>query len=116
VVEELAAVRTTPERSTDGGVTEGSSSTSTWRAPAGCLTDRRGVPSRTARSWPTAPGVTIAVPTLTAPSTPIDSCTRTGMNARVLTVPPCAGGAAREIFGTVAPLTSPRTAVDSRPR
>jgi len=50
----------------------------------------------------------IAVPTLTAPSTPIDSCTRTGMNVLVEIVPPRAGGATREIFGTVVPLTSPR--------
>jgi hypothetical protein len=49
----------------------------------------------------------IAVPTLTAPSTPMDSCTRTGMKVRVLIVPPAAGGATREIFGTVVPLTSP---------
>jgi hypothetical protein len=49
-----------------------------------------------------------AVPTLTAPSTPIDSCTRTGMKVRVLMVPPCRGGATSETFGTVVPLTSPR--------
>ena len=49
----------------------------------------------------------IAVPTLTAPSTPIDWCTRTGMNVRVAIVPPCAGGATSEILGTVVALTSP---------
>ena len=41
----------------------------------------------TARSLPTAPGSMTAVPTLTAPSTPIDSCTRTGMKVRVAIVP-----------------------------
>ena len=35
--------------------------------------------------------MTHAVATLTAPSTPIASCTRCGMNVRVETVPPCRG-------------------------
>ncbi len=46
--------------------------------------------------------------TLTAPSTPIESCTRTGMNVRVQIVPPSAGAARSETFGTVAADTSPR--------
>jgi len=50
----------------------------------------------------------VAVATLIAPSTPIESCTRTGMKVLVQTVPPSAGGAIREIFGTEVADTSPR--------
>ena len=105
----LRAVRTTPERSTAGGDVVVSSSTSTWSAPLGCSMLSRWFPGVvTARSLPTAPGSMTAVATLTAPSTPMDSCTRTGMKVRVLIVPPGAfGGATSEILGTVVPLTSP---------
>ena len=59
-------------------------------------------------SCPTAPSSSTAVATLTAPSTPMDWCTRTGMKVRVQTVPPSAGGAMSETLGMVASRTSPR--------
>jgi hypothetical protein len=62
----------------------------------------------TARPSPAAPGSSSAVATLTAPSTPIDSCTRTGMKVLVQIVPPSAGAATSEILGTDVPDTSPR--------
>ena len=62
----------------------------------------------TARLAPAAPSIRSAVATLTAPSTPIESCTRTGMNVLVQIVPPSAGAAISEIFGTEAADTSPR--------
>ena len=62
----------------------------------------------TAISCATEPGSTHAVATDTAPKTPIASCTRCGMNVRVDTAPPSAGGDSRLIFGTVLLVTSPR--------
>ena len=49
-----------------------------------------------------------AVATETAPSTPIDSCTRCGMKVRVETRPPSRAGARMLILGTVLLVTSPR--------
>ena len=84
----------------------------TVKKPVGCSTSRSIGPSdcsgRTAISYATDPGSTQAVATDTAPSTPMASCTRCGMNVRVDTAPPCAGGDSRLIFGTVLSVTSPR--------
>src|ERR1700760_514076 len=104
----LRAVRTTPERITRGGWLAWSPSVSTSSWPAGCSMPNRVWPGLiTARSAPAAPGSSSAVATLTAPRTPIESCTRTGMNVLVQIVPPSAGAATSEIFGTEAPDTSP---------
>src|SRR5690348_14240287 len=104
----LRAVRTTPERITRGGWLAWSTSVSTSSWPAGCSMPNRVCPGLiTARSAPAAPGSRSAVATLTAPRTPIESCTRTGMNVLVQIVPPSAGAATSEIFGTEAPDTSP---------
>ena len=46
--------------------------------------------------------------TLTAPSTPIAVCGRTGMNVRVPIVPPSRGALTSVVLGTLAPDTSPR--------
>jgi hypothetical protein len=105
----LRAVRTTPERITRGGWADWSSSTSTSRWPVGCSMSKRVCPgAMAARSLPAAPSSSSAVATLTAPSTPIASCTRTGMKVLVQIVPPSAGAATSEIFGTEACDTSPR--------
>ncbi len=61
-----------------------------------------------ARSRPTAPSSSSAVAKVTAPSTPIEACGRSGMKVRVQTAPPSLGGATRVVFGTGASLTSPR--------
>lgn len=103
----LRAVRTTPERSTRGGVAAVSRSASTVRAPLGCSISSRGPVTR-ASDAPTAPGARTAVPTLTPPSTPIEVWTRTGMKVRAAIVPPWRGGATSETLGTVAEPTSPR--------
>ena len=59
-------------------------------------------------AWAAAlPSITAAVATVTAASTPIEVCTRCGMNMRVARLPPAAGGATRHIFGTVVVATSP---------
>ena len=82
----LRAVRTTPERTTRGG---GDRRRRRRRRPAG---DRSGARRRPARcpagqssvsSWPTAPGSSMPVTTLTAPRTPIEVCGCTGMKERV---------------------------------
>ena len=46
--------------------------------------------------------------TVTAPSTPIEVCGRTGMNVRVPIVPPSRGALTRVVLGTERPATSPR--------
>src|SRR6201989_3283351 len=104
----LRAVRTTPERTTRGGGLAWCTSVSTSSWPAGCSMPNRVWPGLiTARSAPAAPGSRSAVATLTAPRTPIESCTRTGMNVLVQIIPPSAGAAMSEIFGTEAPDASP---------
>src|ERR1700749_3255819 len=104
----LRAVRTTPERTTRGGWLARSTSVSTSSWPAGCSMLNRVCPGLiTARSAPAAPGSSSAVATLTAPRTPIESCTRTGMKVLVQILPPAPGAATSEIFGTEASDTSP---------
>ncbi len=60
-------------------------------------------------SCPTAPGSSIPVTTLTAASTPIEVCGCTGMNDRVLTLPPSRAGASSDRLGH-------RRAADTSPR
>lgn len=69
----------------------------------------RGAPfgGGSARSWPTAPSISTAVATVTAPSTPIEVCISSGMNVRVLISPPSRGGATSVVFGTEDRPTSP---------
>ena len=85
-----------------------SGSTPTSNVPVGCSTFS-GAPGSgsTASSWPTASSISSAVATVTAPSTPIEVCGRSGMNVRVLMMPPARGGATSVVFGTEAALTSP---------
>src|SRR6266700_3004981 len=107
----LRAVRTTPARRTAGGSAEVSSSTSTVRWPVGCSTSTSCPPpagsASSATEVPTPPGSSSAVATLTAPSTPIAVCGRTGMNVLVQIVPPSRGELTRVVLGTDRPLTSP---------
>src|SRR5271165_7079876 len=96
----LRAVRTTPDRITVGGPLLRFSSISTWTCPVGCSMSNRVWPGvSAARSAPAAPSSVTAVATLAAPSTPIESWTRTGMKVRVHIVPPSAGAATSETFG-----------------
>ena len=77
--------------------------------PVGCSHTIR-VGSAPGRSTDAAgeSGSQAAVATETAPSTPIASCTRCGMNVRVRRSPPSAGGETSVILGTLAAVTSPR--------
>ena len=64
----------------------------TVKNPVGCSTSSSLTASTSAipaTSAATEPGVTQAVATLTAPNTPMASCTRCGMKFRVEIVPPC---------------------------
>src|SRR5215472_1522441 len=106
----LRAVLTTPARRTVGGSVALSTSTSMLRWPAGCSMSMMWSPwvPCSARSAPAAPGSSIAVAALTAPSTPMAVCGRTGMNVLVPIVPPSCGALTRVVFGTDRPATSPR--------
>src|SRR6187399_221731 len=87
-----------------------STSTSTVKNPVGCSTSMRGPeasPRRTSCEA-TVPGIAQAVATLTAPNTPMASCTRCGMNVAVAIEPPLRGALTRHILGTVLRVTSPR--------
>src|SRR5262249_4832182 len=103
------AVRSRADRVTTGPPSPFFTSMVTVKKPVGCSTSMSIEPSvlsgMTATSCATDPGSTHAVATDTAPRTPIASCTRRGMNVRVDTVPPCAGGDSRLIFGTVLLVT-----------
>src|SRR5690606_29695670 len=82
----LRLVRSRAERSTFTPPSSVRSFRSTVKKPVGCSTSMRSSsPALCARamSAATEPGRAHAVATLTAPSTPIDSCTRCGMNVRV---------------------------------
>ena len=60
-----------------------------------------------ASSAPAPPGSSMAVATVTAPSTPMEVCGRTGMNVRVPIVPPSRGALTRVVLGTDRPEASP---------
>ena len=91
----LRAVRSSAERFTVTLLPVTVTSISTVKNPVGCSISRRLQPrarGKAATCAATEPGVTQAVATLTAPSTPMASCTRCGMKVRVSMAPPCRAG------------------------
>jgi poly-gamma-glutamate capsule biosynthesis protein CapA/YwtB (metallophosphatase superfamily) len=103
----LRAVRSTPA---DTSSPLSSSVATTENSPVGCSTDSVfGLPSGIFAIRAAGPDFSMqAVPTLTAPSTPIALWQRCGMKVRVETQPPFFAGLTIVIFGTDFSLTSPR--------
>ena len=86
------AVRRRAERRTWTAPSVRAMSISTVKKPVGCSTSRLLTDAGSAMPATSAamePGMTQAVATLTAPNTPIASCTRWGMKLRVQMTPPC---------------------------
>ncbi|MOA50292.1 hypothetical protein D3C78_1732910 [compost metagenome] len=85
----------------------GSLSSVTLNSPVGCSIDTVTLPAGgsacPAGNWTrpshTVPGIFTAVPTVTAASTPMASWQTWGMKLRVVSAPPCSGGAISVILG-----------------
>ena len=100
----LRAVRMMPARPTSSVPSAANvTSIEASNVPVGCSTDDRprSAPALAAREAAGEPGSRAAVATDTAPSTPIASWQRWGMNVRVLRSPPSRGGATSVSLGTV---------------